>query len=469
MKKLSILLIVLLLFAGCSKANKTAEKNTENLNVEPFNERRFIYTNSLQDETKHLTVKENGVNVEKSYPIIHGMLNKELQEKINSSILNTMEQNLKDLETQVMTDSSLSPYTVTGESNSAYITYNCNNVIFVEYYANMDIVSKSIPLPKQKIKSVGYELNTGSLLSLKDLFIENSNYEKFINDFITLYIIKNNYDDPEGNIMTGPFKGISNEQSFSFDLYGVRIILDEKNSEFAARENPNFITIPLKDSGPYLAIFDRYYQGKPNIFEKHPRKQLLQNQVEFKINSFIRESKSNYDISVENGEFNNLESIETKQLFDSFVKGTQDINGFRARAQASKDNWYGSLGHTISVGMNAGGYISIMVLDNLNEKASENEVRRYLNYNLIKNHVMKLKDVFTEGFNYKKAISDALLTNKDDYTFKTVDISKLSEDNFYFSEDSVTVYLNIAGRKQFQNYFTIPFDKLGYENVSLYK
>jgi len=484
MRRLLILLIFLILsVTGCSAANNAAngsadtsntKENTEALNIVPFSERRFLYTNGLEDVTKKVSEKVDGITIAKSCPVINGLINKELQSKLNSEILNTMEQNLKTLEAEVKGDASLNPYTNRDESSSAYIIYNCNNVIFVEYYANMDLISKSESAPKQKIKSIGYDLNTGNIMELKDLFKQGSNYEKFINDYISLYIISKNYDDPDGNLMTGPFKGIRKDQSFSFDLSGLRIILDEKNDEFVNRENQDSITIPLKTAGPNLAIFDRYYQGKTSLFQKKTIKKLLPNQVEFKANTLIQETKDKYSIYVEKGEFINLKNEETKKLLDSFVIENQDTEGFKARAEASKENWYGSLGHNINLVMNSGGYLSFMVLDYQNEKGSEQEHRRYVNYDLEKNKMMKLENIFAQGFDYKKAISAILKNNPDytksqAYTFKEGDISKLSEDNFYFNEGSVTIYLNITGRKQLQNYFTIPFDKIGYENLALYQ
>ena len=484
MKRLLTLLMFFILSAtGCNAANNSANGSTDTLNTKdktealsivPFNERRFIYTNSLEDKTKQASEKVDGISIQKSYPVINGLINKELQSKLNSAILNTLEQNLKNLETEVKGDASLNPYTNRGESSSACIIYNCNNVIFVEYYANMDLISKSESAPKQKIKSLGYDLNTGNILELKDLFKQDSNYKKFINDFISLYIINKNYDDPDGNLMIGPFKGIREEQSFSFDLSGLRIILDEKNDEFVNRGNQNSITIPLKTVGPNLAIFDRYYQEKTNLFQKKTVKKLLPNQVEFKANNLIQESKGKYSIYVEKGEFINLENEETKKLLNDFVMDSQDTEGFKARAEASKENWYGSLGHNINLVMNSGGFLSVMVQDYQNEKGREQELRRYLNYDLENNKIIKLKNIFSPSFDYKKAISAILTSNPDytksqAYTFKQGDISKLSEENFYFNEESVTIYLNLTGRKEFQNYFTIPFDKIGYANIALYQ
>lgn len=124
--------------------------------------------------------------------------------------------------------------------------------------------------------------------------------------------------------------------------------------------------------------------------------------------------------------------------------------------------------------MNAGGYLSIMVLDSQYENGAAIEKRKSANYNLDKNKIMKLKDIFIENYDYKSAIARVLSTSKEytqfqGYTFKKADMDALSEDNFSFDEYGVTVNLNITGKEQNQNYFNIPYEKIGYENLVLYK
>ncbi len=482
---LATVVIIILMFsaAGCKSASPDAtpvsngsdNEQTENINIIPFSDRRYLITNGTAETMKQITEKRDNINIDKSYPVLSGMKNKDLQDKLNKEMAGTMEKLLKDLEAEVKADSNLSQAKVNYESSSAYITYNYNNVMFVEYYANMDLILKNESKPWQRLKSRGYDLNTGKTLELKDLFKQGFDYEKFINDYISLYIIKYNYDDPDSDYMSRPFQGIRKDQGFSMDSTGLRILLDEKNNEFIYRGYPSSIYIPLKTAGPELALFDKYYLGKESLFEKNGIKKLLQNQLEYKVTAVIQKSSSNSSIYVEKGEFINIKDAKLKKLLDDFVVCTLDVEGFKERSGAApKKVYYGNIGHHVNLVMNAGGYISIMVLDSQYENGSGGEQRRFLNYNLDKNKSMKLSDIFIPGFDYKTAIAKILANTPEykqsqEYTFKESDLSLLSQDNFFFDEYGVTINLDLQGRNKYQNYFNIPYEKIGYNNLALYK
>jgi hypothetical protein len=314
----ALITVFILSAAGCQNGSpNTVPANTEpseNLNIMDFSDRRYLLTNGTAEVMKQISNKRDNINIDKTYPVLSGLKNKELQEKLNKEMADTVEQMLKDLEALVKADSALSKAKVNYESTSAYITYNYNNVMFVEYYANMDLILNNESKPCQKLISRGYDLNTGNLLELKDLFKQGFDYKKFINNYISLYIIKNNYDDPDSDYMTRPFQGMREKQGFSMDISGIRILLDENNDEFIYRGYPGSIYIPMKTSGPELAIFDRYSQGKDSLFEKVGIKKLLQNQMEYKVTSVLQESGQYSSIYVEKGEFINLKDAKLKKL-----------------------------------------------------------------------------------------------------------------------------------------------------------
>lgn len=474
---LGVILLVLVLpftFGACTKGGTGADtggaevdNSQETLNIIPFSERKFLYTNGLQYDMKQSNTKVEGIDIEKSYPVISGMKNSDIQKKINNEILSNLELYRSELETKVKAEG----HKITREDVNGYVTYNYNNVIFVQYYTGIEIGNGN--RPKELMKAFGYDLNTGNHLTLSDLFKKGSSYEKIINEYISLDIIKENLDDPDSGYITGPFKGIAKDQSFYLDLYGLNILINEKNPEFLTNKQNITIQIPMKVIGPELAIFDRYFQNQDSLFNKKGQKKPLANPIEYKVKSRTLESVDKYDINIEEGEFVNVKNEDVKKRLDDFAKNTLDIVGFKARAAANPEKYYGSLSHRVSVIMNSGGYLSVLVLDSQFEKGKGQEKRKPLNYDLDKNKVMKLKDFFVPGYDYKTALGKILSTkeysNYGNYIFKTSDINKLSEDIFYFGDQGLSIYLALPNREEDQNYFHIPYEKIGYENIVMYK
>ncbi|MEQ8154643.1 MAG: hypothetical protein ABRQ25_07145 [Clostridiaceae bacterium] len=477
---MSLCLLFLCPVAGCQPIKKvipdvsSEQREIENLNIMPFNQRRFIYTNGMDAEIQQFSSEENGVQIEKTYPKLNGLKNKDMENKINQEIQSTVDTQIKNLKT-IVSENAGSDITLNTERSVAGVGYNCNNVIFIEYYVNIGYSSKSGMSYRQKNNSVGYDLNTGNKLQLKDLFKKNSNYEKLINQFIFIYLIENNYDDPDSNYMSKPFQGIRKGQSFSFDITGIRIIMDEKNDEFIEHVYPNNITIPLKVMGDELAVFDRYFDAKINHFEKNRTKKLLPNQVEYKQGNTIREEGKNYNIYIQNGEFFNVDNAELKTMLNSLTAYNFDVDGFRARAQAQENTrmYYGTIEHRVNMAMNAGGYMSLLIYNTVYENGKSQEERHPFNYDLNRNKIMKLKDVFAESFDYKAAISNILCNSgyyilQDGSAISKADIKELSEDEFYFDEYGVTVYLNISRQPQYANYYIIQYEKIGLNNLEFF-
>jgi len=479
MKKavMAICLIFIFMFTAtaCKPANNTPDGNeTENLNIMPFKDRRFLYTNGLNEENKQFSTKENGTSIDKSYPVFRGLKDKVVQTKLNQDILNTLDLQMKNMETALSAEYSGKPPSLNTKVSGASIGYNYNNVVFVEYYTYIDFTTTTdSPFSRQKIEATGYDLNTGNKLTLKDLFKKNSKYEELINQYITLYIIEHNYDDFDSAYMKGPFQGIREGQSFSLDITGLKIILDEKNGEFADPGYPNMITVPLKTIGDELAVFDRYYSGKPRLFEKNGIKKLLPNQLEYKVKSILQESDPVYSLYIENGLFTGISDEKLKALLNEKASLVLNPDEFRkeARAYAASNpgKYYGNMGHQVNLVLNAGGYLSMLVSDVLYTKGETKEYRRFMNYDFNKNKEMKLKDLFVKDVDYKGAIGKILKDRENYPLLSDSDISALSEDTFYFDEYGLNIYLDLPQKSGFDNYYWIPFEKIGLENVILFQ
>jgi len=455
-----------------------SKSDSENLDIIPFGERHFIYSNGLEYKEEQVSTVEGTTRIYRSNLVLSGFVDKEVEEKVNKDIAASMEQGMKDILASAASKNAGNAPAVISKELGAHVTYNCNNVIFIEYYESAEFtLSSGESLSLQNIEGAGYDLNTGSRLQLKDLFKKDSGYEKMINDFIAVYIIENNYDDPDSAFMSKPFQGIREGQNFTFSISGLNIIMDEKNDEFQKLGYPIIITIPVAVIGDELAVFDRYYDGKTNLFEKKGLKKLLPNQSGFKVSKLLQESLETYSIYVEEGEFINIADSSVKYMLDSLAACTLDVDAFRKRAEAqaaaNPGKYFGSIGHCVNTAMNEGGFMSIIIRDSYYENGTGQETTKYINYDFNSNKVMKLEGIFAAGYDYKSAIAGILNNPANDYLPSYSEQSKIkmdsiSEDNFSFDENGVVICLNQQQSDGSYPSYWISYDKIGWDNLVMY-
>lgn len=487
---LIVILITLSITVSCNnKSNSQGEETdnneipvpnediyeSENLNIMPFKERKFIYENGLNIEYKQETINESNKNIEKYYPQISGLINKEVEKKVNESIASSVDVLNKEAEgffTSKLTDTKAT----ISSSISAYVSYSCNNVIFIHYYSSAayaGLVSDSHRYISSE-RAEGFDLNTGNKLELKDLFKKETDYKKIINDYIYMEIIRCNYDDPDSLYMNKPFQGIKEDQSFSFNQNYLTIIMDEKNDEFNTWKYPVTITIPLKEIGDELAVFDRYFNEETNIFENERIKKLMPNFKYYKVTGGIMENEEYYTIQIETGEFINLDNTETKNMLEAMISHNMDVDGFKERADAfalsNPGEFYGFMEHRISVQMSAGGYLSMTVDSTITENGAINNETKYINYDFNNNKFMTFKDLFVDGFDYKTKIIDFIKKDNNYYMPNTIideDDIILSENEFYFNQNSIFVNLSQPVQDIINNYAWFECEDIGLENIAI--
>ncbi len=490
---LTVILITLSVTVSCNSKsnaqggepdnNETSGLNedayeAENLNIMPFKERKFIYRNGLDIEYKQETINENNGNTGKYYPQINGLINEEVEKKINESIANSVDvlnKEAEDIFTSKFTDASMT----LDSSVSGYIRYSCNNVIFIDYYRSAAYNTGSDSDTYMHISSEraeGFELNTGNKLELKDLFKKGSDYKKIINDYIYMEIIRCNYDDPDSVYMNKPFQGIKEDQSFRFNENYITIIMDEKNDEFNTAENSITMTIPIREIGDELAIFDRYFNEEINIFENYRFKRLVTNFTYCNVQGTVSEIEKYYSIQIETGEFINLDDTETKKMLDAMISHNMDVDGFKERADAfvlsNPGEYYGFMEHMISVRMSAGGYLSMMVNSTISEHGDIKNETKYINYDFNNNKFMTFNDLFAEGFDYKAKIIE-FMQKDNNYYMPGTTIDKedvvLSENEFYFDQDYIFVSLSQPVPNIINNYAWFGCEDIGYENIAVFQ
>lgn len=480
-----ILIALLILITGCEVKSVTIEPIIMPAPVEeqvkatiPLDERRFIYNNGLTFEQQEINVAdEKKINTHSYYPIISGLKNKLIQDKINKEIFEVGKKLLSEYETEFLALNQELITNINGKSASSYIAYNFNNVIFVEYGAYIDTVFKDgLYYPCSKNVYYGYDLNTGEKIALSDVFKLGIDYRSKINSFISQYIIENNYDDYEAERMTKPFKGIKDDQSFTLGFEGLRIILDEKNDEFFNYGYSDQILIPFDYFGDDLYIFDKYFDESNNIYEQEKlSKRLLPNKLEFKLKQIIQEDNPKYNIYIYEGAFINVLNKDIEKKLNELVVPKADIEAFKVKALNSTDpKMKFSLGHVVNTFINAGGYLSVGVLEQFSLGDVNEFERTNINYDFNKDKEMRLSDLFEDGIDFQRVFKDYIRKMNIAVTDEMIEAGvteAVNSNNYFFDEYAVTIKFSPAGSKldPHEEWISVPFDAFGIENISLFK
>lgn len=486
-----ILSIILLLSAGCEvKSNTTTaqtttvkneeintknEKTTDSIIIKeviPFNDRKYVYTNGISVENKDSkTTEDKGVNFYQFYPVIDGLKDKTIQAKINKELKEVGEQQIAKLMTTIE-----DPSVIKAKQINTNVAYNYNNVIFVDFFASIETKQEGTNFHSiYDFGSYGYDLNTGDRLTMDDLFMPGFDYKSKINDFICKYLIANNYDDYKFERMIKPFQGIRENQSFSFGLEGLRIVIDKQNDEFADLGYSEQIYIPLRYFGDDLYIFDRFYDEGQNIFDKEKlRKQLLPNKMKFKGESIFEESGANYYISIKHGKFVDVPNEEIEKKLNKMVVFSYDIEGFKKKAKAlTGKNKYANLMNDINLRFNAGGYISMLTTkyEVIGDMIKANVVM--FNYDFNKNKELQLADILTNTADFekllRKRVHEITYSLSEDMQNKVVE-DALNNERFVLEEGGIHIYLPLLRDKRgsYPEWVWISYDEIGLENIKIF-
>ncbi|WP_023386863.1 hypothetical protein [Youngiibacter fragilis] len=436
---------------------------TETLEKIPYESRRFVMSNGIEIRRIEETSKLDGTDIMVNKDSLSGFKSSQIEKKINTEIGNTLIEIMDQVKAEALGSGGNEGQKVTGINISTNVIYSCANVLFIDYYAYAEYPEANGISYVQKFRSVGFDLTTGEKLELADLFRNDFNHEKYLNEKIIMYIIENNFDDPDSGFLSGPFKGIREDQSFSFDLSGVRIILDEKNDEFMSLDYPLSIIIPLNEIGDDLAIFERY-MSSGNLFHKEGLRKLLPNVVEYIPESVFQDFGATYAISIINGKFYGISDKGILDRLNELATSRLDHEGFIERAKAHEKTdpagYYGSMNHDVQVIMNKGGYLCVVFMDLSYEQGNEKVSRIFVNIDLTTGKDMLLKDIFIDGFDYTGKILDTAGLNRDQ--------ASVQDNEFYFDENGI--YVNILQNDVNLGVLNlwIPYEDLGFENIAIY-
>lgn len=443
----------------------------------PLDDRRFIYNNGIKTEPKESqTIDDKKIINRMNYPVISGLKDKSVENKINNDIQDVSKKLLSQFELEFLALRQSDIVKINNKSSNAYISYSFNNVIFVDYSVYIDVeFKKDVYYPNYKSHSIGYDLITGDKLSLDDMFKPGSDYKSKINSFISQYLIDNNYDDYEAERMTKPFQGIRENQSFAMAFEGLRIILDDKNDEFFNNGYTDQVLIPFKYLADDLYIFDKYFNENNNIYKQDKlSKKLLPNKLEFKASNIIQEDKPGYYIYITQGEFINVPDKNIEKKLNKMTALNYALEDFKDKAKeyaaSGKNSQYG---HHINVFMNSGGYLSMAVVDEIRFDTLYEFKREPFNYDFNKNREMLLSDIFEDDVNINNVIKTYIKKNMHykitEEVLETAVKTAVESNMFSVDDYAIQIYFNPKGVdiKGFEEWIFIPLEEFGLQNIKL--
>ncbi|WP_186430584.1 DUF3298 and DUF4163 domain-containing protein [Clostridium sp. BSD9I1] len=170
-------------------------------------------TNNTPISTTKINYKEDYIEVDLNIPTLNNLKDKNIQDKINKYILNSICDLKNKTEKLAKTDMNSSiltnPYTVqtTYDVHYANASFLSLTIMYYEYTGGAHGISYKLPY--------NFNLKTSENITLGKLFKPTTNYIDLINKEIQLQINKKN--SVPGAIPITEFKTISNTQPFYID------------------------------------------------------------------------------------------------------------------------------------------------------------------------------------------------------------------------------------------------------------
>lgn len=471
-----------LIFSGC--------KQVETINA-PM-DIKYIVKNPI--EIVEHTIGQNE-QFTYTYISIQGLKNKDIEKKINEKIKALYDEMLiQDLPpyrgikaeipegSQIVQESLyMSP---SGNYNNIlsiminkYITYAVpnkdGNIVEYEnkYYDNSRYVSET--------EGLNFDLNTGEEIALEDIFCDNVNYLEILNDLMSDYLSKNHAEE-EGYYYTmngdlklvESFKGLSEDQKFVLFTYGISLIMDYNTPQFETRNMAMTPIINFNDVNENLAITERYYDEKENIFDSKepPIKSLLQ--------GFADQDMMGYDHSLKgkvnfytNWSYSSRLPQKIQDIIEEYKEVDQkEIDQMNRELEGLPDSVFEEYGTSVYechiYADSIGNYINVMrnIFKNMPDHYEQLVEYRCFDSTTLKE--LELKDIFMEGFDFKPVILESIKKTLSERDTNSGDI------NMYDEEDIESMYNNIKGFNLITDDIYIPTAELQYEGstytMSLY-
>ncbi len=276
-KSIKALFVLMLVLGGCTPAKEEPNEKEEVVFADPIGNVvnspvsiSYVFNNPLIINT--LTFEESDL-IYASTIEIDGLKDQSVEDKINHAIEAKFDvlmayqdfSNLppfRGIHQRIQENATLANFNV-----YASVSYNANNVLGISFNAylavnNPDNTQAYVNVTDGMI----FELIHGNTLTLADMFTNDADISKLVNDSVNLSLSELNSQDENptdyfwyGHLMQiAPFTGIQADQPFFISDQGLHLIIDYRTPIFETQLSSYTITVPFSDFLDYIGITQRF-------------------------------------------------------------------------------------------------------------------------------------------------------------------------------------------------------------------
>lgn len=340
--------------------------------VRKANKTKYLLSNGIAILRKAETVSTSNGKLSISIPIISGLVNKALEDKINKSIESDLENEVK-IYAEEREQGPINLF--------ANIELNANNLLSISLQEDY-----SPPL-----YGFLYRLTDGKKLLLKDIFTEGTDYLSLIDQKVVEGILKKGEEE---NFLSKPFSTIKPDQNFVLTEAALNIVFHQGEEGFLAR---NSVSIPLSEVDDYVDVTDRYSGTERKT-------QVRQSLIIRKNNIFITNKseiikKTNGDVWSNYPQISGIRDAEFEEVINNTIKdGINEVMNNKALDSMTKrpDQIMDNIALVqMVVSFNHYGILCVERVVNGNLESNELEkFNKVYTFDLIKKKRIDAKDLF---------------------------------------------------------------------------
>lgn len=425
--------------------------------------------NTLQStvkfSTKQIKDKQEAYEIDLKIPVLEGVQDAEIQNTINTFLEKdafAFSQDIQKQGLQFAQDAKkqgwiVRPYTA---STSYKVTYNQNNLVSITCtYSNYTGGAHG----NSEIRTFNFDLTTGKQLVLKDVFNKNENYISIINEEIEKQIKLNPtkyFSEKEQCFVT-----IRRDQSFGIENGNVVLYFNPYEIAPYSTGAPQF-KIPFSlFKGGVKAEFQIKVDSVKVVPELISEKnEALTSDIKIPVLKGLKDEKMQ---SVINKAFEKRALELKEQMIREGKEALEDAQNYGYEARPY------SLFIDYDISYNEKNIISITsTYYQYTGGAHGNTLTETSNINLKTGEKIELKDLFKQGVNYKKIITEEIkkqmALNDKFYSNAAAELETISDNqSYYIEEGGLVVYYQpyeiapyAAGAPEFRIPFTMVKDSL---------
>lgn len=513
-----VLCLTVLLLTGCSEGLQEISGQAENPAAQESGDIRaeinapveLNYTVENPLIWKEIN-EDQGQEFVYRYIKVSGLADKEIEKAVNDRIKAVYDElrvqdipPYRGIKTRIPADSILQ-----NESVFVNVTGNFNNILSVMFskYANyQDPSSREFEKDPayydgsrffSETETLNLDLNTGEEIELTDLFCDNVDSMKLINDYMAGFLSKN-YAEDEGYYMgtfgelklVESFKGLEEDQKFAVYPYGITFVFDYNTPQFETGGSSVCPMVFYSNFGDNIAVASRFFDERQNIYNS--QEPLVKTFVAKEADNDIAGNENmlkggvnifrswNYSSKIPEAIKSKLEQMRVidrekvdriQQIYSRMTESEKEQKGFGAY-------------ETMVSGNVVGDYINISGSRNLYMYDYYEQELDYHCYDSRTLEELRLADIFRDDFDFKPVVLEAMKKTIDNYD-GTYDFSGKSEGRysaqqyedafdgikgFNLASDAVIIPV-LHPEKGNQTYgltVYIPYRELGCDNLNIF-